>query len=298
MKRSLCLVQAATLLILGLATSLSLAASPRIVLHEARQLETDLEIGGDLSGLHPGSTRYLTYSDLLRLPQVEYTVSDDGNFSGATKIGGVALTELIRDLGDAVATDFVVAICNDGYRTNYPSAYLAAHRPVLVLRINGRTMEGWPKSRYGHSLGPYLISHPKFTPSFRILSHTDEPQIPFGVVRLEFRGEQAVFGAIFPPGGFSADDSLMAGYRIAQQNCFRCHNMGAEGGQMAGRSWQVLAMWASTEPDFFSRFVKNPKSVDVKSRMPGFPDYDAETIEVLRRYFASFAPPVRYGASR
>jgi hypothetical protein len=60
----------------------------------------------------------------------------------------------------------------------------------------------------------------------------------------------------------------------------------------------VLAMWASTEPDFFSRFVKNPKSVDVKSRMPGFPDYDAETIEVLRRYFASFAPPVRYGASR
>ncbi len=123
----------------------------RLVLHEVRQSDTDLEIGGDLSGLHPGSTRYVTYSDLLKLPQVEYTVSDDSNFAGTTRIGGVALTELTRDLGTAIAANFIVAVCNDGYRTNYPADYLAAHRPLLVLRINGKTLPDWPKSGSGRS---------------------------------------------------------------------------------------------------------------------------------------------------
>ncbi len=269
--------------------------APRLVLHEVRQSDTDLEIGGDLSGLHPGSTRYVTYSDLLKLPQVEYTVSDDLNFAGTTRIGGVALTELTRDLGSAIAANFVVAICNDGYRTNYPADYQAAHRPLLVLRINGKTLPDWPKSGSGRSLGPYLISHPAFTPAFKVLSHTDEAQIPFGVVRLEFRGEQAVFGAIMPRGNAGASPQVMDGYRIAKQNCFRCHNMGAQGGQMAGRSWLILAMWASTEPGYFARYVKNPQAVDSKSRMPGNPDYDAATIDAIRRYFASFAPPGRNG---
>ena len=282
--------------LLGPSAPTAAGLAPQLVLHKARQSETDLEIGGDLSGLHPGSTRYVTYSDLLKLPQVDYTVSDDTNFAGTTRIGGVALTELTRDLGTAVAARFVVAICNDGYRTNYPDAYLAAHRPLLVLRINGKTMADWPKSRYGRSLGPYLISHPTFTPSFRVLSHTDEPQIPFGVVRIEFRGEQTVFGAIRPRGEFAEGSPEIDGYRIAQQNCYRCHNMGAQGGQMAGRSWQILAMWASTEPEFFRRYVKNPKTIDSKNRMPGNPDYDAATIDALRRYFASFAPPGSYGA--
>jgi hypothetical protein len=167
-----------------------------------------------------------------------------------------------------------------------------------VLRINGKTMADWPKSRYGSSLGPYLISHPVFTPSFKVLSHSDEAQIPFGVVRLEFRGEQAVFGAIMPRGNLATDPRVMEGYTIARQNCFRCHNRGAQGGQMAGRSWQILAMWASTEPLYFARYVKNPRATDPKNRMPGNPQYDAETIDVLRRYFVSFAPPERDGASQ
>ncbi len=47
-------------------------------------------------------------------------------------------------------------------------------------------------------MGPYMISHPKFTPSFKILSHPEEAQIPWGVVRLEFRNEKAVFSANYP----------------------------------------------------------------------------------------------------
>ncbi len=267
-------------------------------LHLARQAETDLEVGGDLAGVPSGDTRFIAYKDLLALPQVSYTVSDDTNFAGKTAISGVALAELGKLLSAGGGEELVVAICYDGYRANYPSAYLAAHRPLLVLKINGKTEANWPMSEYGGSLGPYLISHPAFTPSFKVLSHTDEAQIPFGVTRIEFRPEQTVLGLIAPRARYTSDSPVMQGYRIAQQNCFRCHNMGAEGGQMAGRSWQVLGMWAATEPKYFARYVKNPKSIDSKNRMPGFPNYDAATIEALRQYFATFAATGKTGGSR
>jgi mono/diheme cytochrome c family protein len=259
------------------------------LLRSNRQADTDLEVGGDLAGLPPGSTRFFAYKDLLALPEVTYTVSDDSNFKGRTRITGIPLSELDRLLGALNKSKLVVAICYDGYRTNYPEAYLAAHHPLLVLKIDGKVQDKWPQSAYGGSLGPYLISHPSFAPSFKVLSHTDEPQIPFGVTRIEFRDERVVLGAIAPPGRYPPNSLVVAGYRIAQQNCFRCHNMGAEGGQMAGRNWQTLAMWASSEPDYFSRYVKNPKSIDPKNHMPAFPQYDAATIEALREYFVTFA---------
>jgi len=270
-------------------------ASAGSLLHEKRLAETDLEVGGALAGLPFGSTRYVAYKDLLALPQVSYTVSDDTNFKGKTQISGIPLAQLAQYLGADPKGELVVAICYDGYRTNYPAGYLAAHRPILVLKIDGKIESGWPVSEHNGPLGPYLISSPKFTPSFKVLSHTDEPQIPFGVVRIEFRDEATVLGSIAPRGYYAANSPVMDGYRIAQQNCFRCHNMGAEGGQLAGRSWQILAMWASTEPDYFRRFVKNPQAIDPKNQMPSFSYYDAATIEALRRYFASFATADAYG---
>lgn len=263
------------------------AAHP--VLRVNRQADTDLEVGGDLVGLPPGSTRFVAYKDLLTLPLLTYVVFDDANFEGKTRVSGIPLADLARLIGASSVSSLVVAICYDGYRTNYPAAYLAAHDPLLVLKIDGKAEDKWPKSKYGSSLGPYMISHPSFTPSFKVLSHTDEPQIPFGVTRIEFRDERVVLGSIAPPGRYPPNSPVIAGYRIAQQNCFRCHNMGAEGGQMSGRSWQTLGMWASTEPDYFTRYVKNPKSIDPKNHMPGFPQYDVATIDALRQYFSVFA---------
>ncbi len=284
------LLPTALCFLLSLARPASVAAPDHgSLLHEKRQAANDLEIGGELAGLPPGSTRFVAYKDLLNLPLVSYTVSDDTNFPPRTRISGVPLSELPHLIGGSKDAGLVVAICYDGYRTNYPAAYLQAHRPILVLKIDGKTEDHWPKSEHGGALGPYLISHPAYTPSFKVLSHTDEAQIPFGVTRIEFREERAVLGAIAPHGSYPANSPVMNGYRIAQQNCFRCHNMGPEGGQMAGRGWQILGVWAATEPQYFMRYVRNPQSIDPKNHMPGNPQYDAATIDALRQYFATFA---------
>jgi mono/diheme cytochrome c family protein len=277
------------------------SSQERVPLNTARKSASDLEVGGELAGLPRGAARYVTLASLLALPQVTYTVTDDTNFAGAagggtnvsgTKISGVPLDELVRALAAAPESDMVVAICDDKYRANYPRDYVKAHQPLLVLRVNGQLPPRWPKDRETHrfSMGPYMISHPKFTPAFTVLSHTDEAQIPWGVVRIEFRDERAVFGAIAPRGPRAKDAAVQAGYRIAEQNCFRCHNMGGEGGEKSGRPWLVLAAWAAASPEYFSAYVRDPKKKSRHSEMPANRGYDDATIRAIRDYFATFIP--------
>jgi mono/diheme cytochrome c family protein len=260
-------------------------------LRATRSSPSDLEISGDLTGLPPKTTRYITREDLLTLPQVTYTVTDDANFKGPTKITGVELEELIRRFTQKPEAEMVTAVCDDLYEAHYPQDYISAHHPLLVLEINDQSPSGWPKSSdgSGSSMGPYLISHPHFTPAFKILSHKDEPQIPWGVVRLEFRNEKAVFGAIAPHGPLAADSAIQAGYRIAQQNCFRCHNLGDEGGTKAQRPWEVLSAWASSSPTNFAAYIRNPQAKNPKAQMPGNLAYDDATLKALTAYFQTFS---------
>jgi hypothetical protein len=157
-------------------------------LRTARTSPLDLELGGDPANLPPHTTRYLTREDLLLLPQINFTVTNDANFAAPTQITGISLEELTRQLAANPNSALTIAICNDKYRAHYPLDYIAAHHPVLVLKINGQPPSGWPKDAEAQNLdmGPYMITHPSFTSSFKILSYSDEPQIPWGVLRIEF----------------------------------------------------------------------------------------------------------------
>jgi hypothetical protein len=258
--------------------ALLLAVLPNSPLHLARQAPTDLQVG---------NSHFVPYQDLLHLPQVSFTTSDDSNFPVPAHVSGVPLEQLKQALHEE--GNMVVAICSDGYRTNYPASYLTAHHPVLVLKINGKSQEGWPKTPEGGELGPYVIANPSFTPSFKVLSHSDEAQIPFQVVRIDFRTESEVFGAIAPRGDFAPGSPVMNGYAIAKQNCYRCHNMGAEGGQMASIPWPLLGALAKSSPEFFGRYVRTPQAVNPRSRMAASPQYDDQTMAALEAYFSTFA---------
>jgi mono/diheme cytochrome c family protein len=266
------------------------ADSSAVALRTARGSPLDLEVGGELAGVEKGGSRYISREDLLALPQVSFTVSGDENFVGPVEVRGVTLEELAKHLGESPQSDLVIAICDDLYRANYSRAYIAAHHPVLVLEINGQPPEGWPKYAEDNrsSMGPYMITHEHFTPRFKILSHPDEPQVPWGVVRLEFRNEEKVFAAIAPVGANANSPEVRAGFAIAKQNCFRCHNMDGEGGQKAGRPWLVLSAWATADADYFRGYVHNPLLKNPHAQMPAFPAYDAATLDALRAYFSTF----------
>ena len=264
-----------------------------------RTSPSDLEIGGDLLGtpaqIDAHTTRYATREQLLALPQVSYTVTNDANFRGPTQISGVALDELLQVLTENPESELAIAVCIDKYEAHYRVPISTAHHPVLVLKIDGKDPADWPKFSTGADMGPYLISSPDFKPSFKILSHEDEPQIPWGVVRFEIRSEDVVFNAIRPRGAGADSREVQDGYRIAQQNCFRCHNSGDEGGTKAQRPWAVLATWATASPEYFAAYIHDPKSKNPKAKMEGFPNYDAATLAALTKYFQTFNEDTKGG---
>ena len=260
-------------------------------LHTERTSPLDLEVAGDLQGVPGGAVRYLTRDDLLAMPQTTFVVKNDANFAGPTEVSGVLLEELIRRLAADPDSEMAVAICDDQYRANYPPAYIAAHHPLLVLNVNGKPPSGWPKDAEDHisDMGPYMVSHRKFLPSFKASTYGDEAQIPEGLVRIEFRKEMTVYGAIAPRGPHADDESVQHGYWIAKQNCFRCHNNGAEGGTKAGRPWLVLSAWAMASPEYFAAYVRTPQAKNPHAQMPGNPSYNDKIIEALTAYFQTFS---------
>jgi mono/diheme cytochrome c family protein len=264
----------------------------RQMLRHERSSLLDLEVAGDLSGLPLAAAGFVSREDLLRLPQVTYVVSDDSNFTGSTEVRGVSLDVLARAISSDGDKAMVVAVCDDLYRAHYPQAYIQAHHPLLVLEINGRPPADWPKSKDGSgaSLRPYLISQPQFTPSFKILSHQDEPQIPWGVLRLEFRNEQTLLSDVAPRGATAENPTVQAGYRIAQQNCWRCHGPETEGPQKGKLTWGGIALFAATSPVNFANYVRNPQKLSKLAEMPGNPNYDDATMRALIAYFRVFFP--------
>jgi len=265
------------------------AASLSAKLHASRTAASDLELAGDLFGVPRGESRYLTREDLLAASQSMTVKPSEGDFTVRSQVKGVPLEDLARSLG-VPAGDMVIAICKDKYRAHYSRAYLAAHHPVLVMELNGRALSDWPKDGQGDDPGPYEIAHVNFKPALKILAASDEPQIPWGVVRLEFRDEDAVFGTIAPRGPQAGDAAVRDGFKIARQNCFRCHNRDSEGGLKSGVTWTVLAALAANEPDFFTAYVRDPRTKNPNSQMAGSPDYDEPTMHALISYFRTFAP--------
>lgn len=257
-----------------------------IPLYTQRSSPGDLEIGGELAGLPPGATRYLRYDDLLNLPQETVTITDD-NFRAPTQISGVSLAKLAALLGRHA--DMIVAICYDSYRSNYSPEYLVAHDPILVLRVNGQTRDHWPKAPNGDRLTPYVISHPQFKPRFKVLSHDDEAQIPYGVTRIEFHRGARVYAPILPAEQWRGNQMVQDGYRIAREDCFRCHDSGGEGGTLGHHSWTDLGNMAASNPERFRKIIHDPASVRPGARMPGEPGYDAATLDALLEYFRTFA---------
>jgi mono/diheme cytochrome c family protein len=259
-------------------------------LREKRGSGLDLEVRGDLAGLPAGSVRYLSREDLQALPQVSYAVTDDANFSGPVRVRGVELEVLAWEFAGGGEKVLIVAVCGDLYRAHYPQAYVQAHRPLLVLEINDEAPPGWPKRNEGSGsgMGPYLISHPHFAPSFRILAHEEEARIPWGVERLEFRSEEAVFGEIAPRGPSAGEAAVQAGYRIARENCLRCHGPASYGRLKGSVTWDGIGLFAQTSPRALANYVRDPKGVAQYAQMPGNPNYDETTMQALIAYFKTF----------
>ena len=280
-------------LLLTAAHSQLKAAKPAKLLKTTRQSSTDLEVSGLLAGVTSSSHRFIRYSDLLKLPQVKATITGDENFAdmhtATVHVSGVSLEVLSRMIGVAPSATFITGLCTDEYLGIFSADYLAAHQPILVLKINDLSYANWARKTHNQDPGPYLITSTKFTPAYHVLAYGEQPQVPENMVSLSFNAPQALEAAIAPAARFTSDSPQQLGFAIARVTCLKCHNVGDIGGTKAHRPWSKLIADATADPATFAKRIANPKSVDPKAAMPANEAFDTATLAALTAYFQSLS---------
>ena len=267
----------------------------KLIIASTRHAEDDLEVTGMIAGLPAGAVGYVSYAELASLPQITTALQNDSDFadqpSKGVRITGIPLEKLAKALGALPESDLIDALCTDRYRSHYPASYVAAHQPILALKINGERPAQWAAKTKEYDPGPYFITHADFVPRYKVLSHAEQAQIPDNIMRLNFSTAAATYGPITPHGDFLPNSPVAQGFLIAQQNCLRCHFLNGVGGTKSGIDWRSLSTWAQEQPKFFERYVHDPKSVEPHAHMEGSPTYDAATLTALTEYFRTFTEP-------
>jgi hypothetical protein len=272
--------------IVALLTSISNAAS--LQPSETRQDWQDLEVIVLDSQGNPAKTVYYSYDQLLTLPTITVKTERDPNTNTPATYTGIYISDLFEAFG-ADATFNVIGTNSLGkYKQYYDRDYVARHRPILLLKFDGKASDDWPQTEARNMLGPYCVVHESFSPSETIYGYVEEPRSPYAVVSLELTSFSQSLGR-FTPKASGNDPEVVKGQKIAVGSCSTCHNVGNAGGQM-GTPWAVLAATAVTSKDNFRKKVIDPHSMNPTSGMPPHRTFDDNTFNALEAYFKAMMP--------
>jgi hypothetical protein len=231
---------------------------------------------------------YYSFDQLLTLPLVNVRTERDPNTSVPATYTGVYISDLFEAFGADKPIDVIGANCSDGRKQYYDRDYVAKHRPILLLKFDGKPPSDWPNSEQGSWLGPYCVVHESFTPTETIYGYVEEPRNAPAVTSLELTGFSQSLGR-FAAKGSANDPEVVKGQKIAVGSCISCHKLGNAGGHIAS-TWAVLAATAMTSNDTFRKRVIEPRSFNPVSLMPPHPTFDDNTFNALQAYFKAMMP--------
>jgi cytochrome c2 len=268
------------------------ASVPELPLHLDRASNLDLAVTGRLAGTEPGVTRYVRWADVARLPQAKLQLS--GEFGpGEQEVTVVFLSDLWAALPVLEGADTLLATCTDGYAGVYPTTFIRDYRPFLILEINGQGPGNWPPPGLRFNPGPYVISvAASIVPAVADLVDAGHKR-PWGVTTLDFAPAERAFGALYRGPWSAAAELVSQGREIWIHSCTSCHR-GPEdtfGGTKGDRPFAALAALARYAPDYFRRYVTNPKGMVPTAKMEAHPHYTTAQLDALVAFVSLGAPP-------
>jgi hypothetical protein len=263
------------------------ARAPQLPLYAERSSDLDLVLTGLLAGADPGARRYARWADLARLPRTKLRLT--GEFvPGEQEVTVVFLSDLWAALPVLSAADTLLATCSDGYAAVYPTPFIRDYRPFLVLEINGQGPEKWPPAGLRFNPGPYVISvSPSVVPAVAELVDAGHKR-PWGVTTLEIARLESRFGAMFGGSWAGAGVAERRGRELWIHSCASCHRGPEEvfGGTKSDRPFALLAAQARDAPDYFRRYVTDPKGVVPTAKMEAHPHYTEAQLAALTAFVA------------
>jgi len=254
---------------------------------KTRQNGEDLQVITLDSQGYRAKTLYYSYDQLLTLPTVTVKTERDPNTNTPATYTGIYISDLFEAFGADTSFDVIGAKCSDGQKQYYDRNYVARHRPIFLLKFDGKPPADWPNREHGGWVGPYCVVHESFSPAEAIYGYVEQPRTAPGVVSLELTSFDQSLGRFTPKQGGN-DPEVVKGQKIAVGSCISCHNLGNAGGQ--GTSWAVLAGRAVNSKDNFRKKVTDPISMNPTSHMPPHPEFDDNTFNALEAYFKAMMP--------
>jgi mono/diheme cytochrome c family protein len=244
----------------------------------------DLELITHDSQGNLAKTVYYGYDQLLTLPTVTVKTDRDPNTNTPATYTGIYIRDLFETFDADASLDVIGANCSDGRKQYYDRDYVSKHRPILLLKFDGKPPADWPNSDHGSWFGPYCVVHESFSPAETIYGYVEEPRSAPAVTSLELTSFSQSLGHFTPKKGGS-DPEVIKGQRIVVGSCVSCHNFRNAGGRAANSSFSLLAAMAENSKDSFRRKVIDPRSVYPTSAMPPHPTFDDNTFNALEAYF-------------
>jgi mono/diheme cytochrome c family protein len=257
---------------------------------ETTENPLDLEvITFNLQG-YPAKTVYYSYDQLLTLPTVTVKTERDPNTNTPATYTGIYLSDLFEAFGTDASFDLIATKSSDGSKQYYDRDYLVRHRPIFLLKFDGKVPADWPNSEHGSWLGPYCVVHESFSPAETIYGYVEQPRVASAVASLELNHFTRSLGR-FTPKKTGNDPEVAKGQKIAVGSCVSCHPLGNVGGGLATAiSWATLAERAVNAKDYFRKYVTDPHSMNLHSGMPPHPTFDDKTFDALEAYFKAMMP--------
>jgi cytochrome c2 len=267
-------------------------ASRALELHPNRQSPTDLAIAGLLAGVPADQTRFLRWADLAKLPSSKLKLT--GEFvPGEQEVTVVFLTELWKALPLAPGADALLATCTDGYASVYRDAFIASHRPFLILTINGQGPEKWPPPGLHFNPGPYVISvSADVAPAVASLIDAGHKK-PWGVSALRVARYTEAFAGFYTAPRTALSDRALAGRELWIHSCTSCHAgpPATFGGTKSDRAFDVLAAHARFNPTYFKNYIRDPKGFAPSAKMEPHPHYTDAQLDTLIAFLVAEPRP-------
>jgi hypothetical protein len=123
----------------------------------SRQDWQDLEVITPDSKGNSAETVYYRYDQLRTLPTVTVKTKRDPNTNAPATFTGIYISDLFEAFDAGASFDVIGAIGLDKYRQYYDRDFIARHRPILLLKFDGKVPDDWPQTEDRNMLGPYCI---------------------------------------------------------------------------------------------------------------------------------------------
>lgn len=264
-------------------TFLACVSSARALeFHAQRGSPFDLALTGRLVGVPRGETRYVSWEELRALPNAQVRL--DGEFAkGPETLTVVFLSDLWKALPALPGADTILATCTDGYAGVYTSDFIGRFRPFLVLEIDGKGPRDWPPPGLAFNPGPYAVTVSEDLVPAAAHFLDIEHKKPWNVTTIEIASYAERFKGIYSGNWASIGPAAQSGREIWVNSCASCHSgpTGAFGGTKSGRPFKVIAAYAAYYRPYFTKYVRDPKSLVPCAKMEAHPGYTDEQMDNL-----------------